>query len=315
MKYVNEIWIATRDVGERHQVLFSSAGSNASVPLVSGPRGPALSPGPAESSSSPASPARCNCRAARRRFAIWYVMTTDRIRMPCRMMMNSRGTSLWICSATSPRDRIPHRIAAKTMPIGLFCPRNATAIPVNPSAHDVVLRQVPAVGEDLLHPDQPGQGARDQEQLAAASRRSRRRPPSPSRGTNRRLAPRSRAASAGSGTRRRSPAPIARKSSHDRCAPGVMSKYCPMSPTSPCSGNSFVRRSTNAPSGRVVEVEREVDRPGDEADGDPVHHDRRDDLVRAGLHLQDAGDRRPDHPAEHRRQQRERHQDRAGQRA
>ncbi len=40
--------------------------------------------------------------------------------MPCRMMMNSRGTSLSICSATSPRDRIPHRIAAKMIPIGLF---------------------------------------------------------------------------------------------------------------------------------------------------------------------------------------------------
>jgi len=60
-------------------------------------------------------------------------MTTDRIRMPWRMMMNSRGTSVSIWSATSPRDRMPHRIAAKMMAIGLFCPRNATAIPVKPS--------------------------------------------------------------------------------------------------------------------------------------------------------------------------------------
>ena len=49
------------------------------------------------------------------------------------MITNSRGTSVWICRAVSPRDRTPHKMAAKTIPIGLFCPRNATAIPVNPS--------------------------------------------------------------------------------------------------------------------------------------------------------------------------------------
>ena len=47
--------------------------------------------------------------------------------------MNSRGSSVSIWIAVSPRASAPQRIAAKMMPIGLFCPRNATAIPVKPS--------------------------------------------------------------------------------------------------------------------------------------------------------------------------------------
>ena len=44
-------------------------------------------------------------------------MTTERIRMLWRMMMNSRGTELVIWSAVSPRERMPQRIAAKTIAI------------------------------------------------------------------------------------------------------------------------------------------------------------------------------------------------------
>ena len=58
---------------------------------------------------------------------------------------------------------------------------------------------------------------------------------------------------------------------------------------------------------RLGELERPVQRPGHEADGDAVHHDRRHDLVRAGLHLEDRRDRRVDHAAEHREEQ---HRDR-----
>ena len=36
-------------------------------------------------------------------------MTTDMMKMPCRMIMNSRGTSVSICSAVSPRDSTPQR--------------------------------------------------------------------------------------------------------------------------------------------------------------------------------------------------------------
>ena len=49
------------------------------------------------------------------------------------MITNSRGTSVSIWSAVSPLERSAHSIAANTIPIGLFCPRNATAIPVKPS--------------------------------------------------------------------------------------------------------------------------------------------------------------------------------------
>ena len=50
------------------------------------------------------------------------------------------------------------------IPIGLFWPRNATAIPVNPSIRHVVRAEVPGRRQDLLHPDEPGERTRDQEQ-------------------------------------------------------------------------------------------------------------------------------------------------------
>ena len=55
------------------------------------------------------------------------------IKIPCRMITNSRGMSVSIGRIDSPRDNEAQKIAANTMPIGLFWPRNATAIPVNPS--------------------------------------------------------------------------------------------------------------------------------------------------------------------------------------
>ena len=144
--------------------------------------------------------------------------------MPCRMMMNSRGTSVSSCSAISPRDRTPHRIAAKMIPIGLFCPRKATRDPGEPEA-DVVVRTGGTRGRPRSAASRPArQRARDQEQPdldradrdPAGLRRS-------GRGAHRpRLV--ARAASAGSGTTRSTAATIARESSHDRWALGVIAE-------------------------------------------------------------------------------------------
>ncbi len=48
----------------------------------------------------------------------------------------------------------------------------------------------------------------------------------------------------------------------------------------------------------VLVPQRATDHPGHEARRDAVHHDRRHDLVGPGLHLEDRRDGRPDHAAE-----------------
>ena len=114
MKYVNAIRTAAPMSPEIHQPSTASGRSSS---------------GAAVSRSPTSSPARCSSRRASRRFATWYTTTTQKIGIPCRMITNSRGTSVSICNAVSPRERIAQRIAANTIPIGLFWPRNATAIP------------------------------------------------------------------------------------------------------------------------------------------------------------------------------------------
>ena len=107
-------------------------------------------------------PSRASWRRAAQRLATWYTITT--------VMMNALQDDhelpwhLRIWSADSPRDRTPQKIAANTMPIGLFCPRNATAMPVNRAA---TRSSAPGalVDEQLLHADEAGERARDEEEL------------------------------------------------------------------------------------------------------------------------------------------------------
>ena len=261
-----------------------------------------MSASAAASSSSPRAPARWSCRAARRRLAIWYVMTTDRIKIPCRMITNSRGTSVSICSTTSPRDKIPHRIAAKMIPIGLFWPKNATAIPVKPKLGDVVLTQVARDGQDLLHPHQPRERARDEEQAQLG--RAHRDPARAGRALGR-------THRAG---RVPQPGPTDEEPDHDRRRhgqdeqPGQVRARADPEELAHVADQRGLGELVGAqvhvlPGGSVRELQREVDRPRQEAHRDAVHHDGHDDLVGPGLHLEDAGDGRPDHAAEHGRDQ------------
>ena len=80
-------------------------------------------------------------------------------------MTNSRGRPASSCTAVSPRDSTDQTIAAKMIPIGLFRARNATAMPLNPEQRLVVLHERPSFHQQLLHPDQAGEGAADEEDL------------------------------------------------------------------------------------------------------------------------------------------------------
>ncbi len=88
----------------------------------------------------------------------------------------------WSCTAVSPRDEIDHTIAATTIPIGLLRARNATAMPGESEQRLVVPHENPALNQQLLHADQAGEHADDQEHLdlhgadpdAARLRRARR---------------------------------------------------------------------------------------------------------------------------------------------
>ncbi len=69
--------------------------------------------------------------------------------------MNSRGTSVSIWTAVSPRASTPHRMAAATMPAGLFCPRNATAMPVKPRATSYPIGRYPRSPRSCCIPTSP----------------------------------------------------------------------------------------------------------------------------------------------------------------
>ena len=211
--------------------------------------GPELSSGASESSSSPAMPARWNWRAARRRLAIWYVITTVRISRPCRMMMNSRGTWLEICSATSPRDRIAPQDRGEDDADRVVLAEERDGDPREPETDDVVQGQVAAVGQDQLHPDQAGQRPRDQEQaqLRRADRhpaglgRSRRRADRPGLVAQTRPPDQEPDDDRGRDREEQQPRQVRPRRDAEHRARGRR--------PGPSSGKTLVRRSTNAPSG------------------------------------------------------------------
>jgi hypothetical protein len=173
--------------------------------------------------------------------------------------------------------------------------------PDEPQEHDVVLWQVPPIGQDLLHPDQPGERSRDQEQPhlrpsdrdPAGLRRSGRGADGP------RLEPQPRPPDHEPDDDRRRD----RQEEQPRqVGPGRDAEVLPDVADESPFGELIGAQVDVLTRRRVRELQREVDGPRHEADGDLVHHDRGHDLVGARLHLQDGRDGGPHHASEHRGQ-------------
>ena len=94
-----------------------------------------------ESSKSSTSAARAVAARTAVACASWYVTTTDMIKIPCRMITNSRGTSVCNLQGGFPSRQDPHSRRREHDPDGVVLSEERDADPDEPEPSLVVCRQ------------------------------------------------------------------------------------------------------------------------------------------------------------------------------